>query len=95
MTVRWAESELVENQGSAVVQSDLGWLPAGALVEAFGIGIGLIPRTVEPVEVRFIIGDPFLDRQPGRLDRLHGVDVERGRWRARELDETLPKAMET
>ena len=92
LAARWAESELVENQGSAVVQSNLGWLPPGALVEA--IGIGWIPGTVEPVEVRFVIGDPFLDRQPRRLDRLHGVDVERGRWRARELDQPFPKAME-
>jgi hypothetical protein len=53
------ESELFENQGSAVVQPDLCWLPPGALVEAIGIGIGWIPRTVEPVEVRFVIGDPF------------------------------------
>ena len=55
LAARWAESELVENQGSAVVQSELGWLPPGALVEA--IGIGWIPGTVEPVEVRFVIGD--------------------------------------
>jgi hypothetical protein len=94
LAVGRAESELVENQGSAVVQSNLGWLPPGALVEAIGIWIGWIPRTIEPVEVRFVIGDPFLDRQPGRLDRLHGVDVERGRWRARELDQPFPKAME-
>ena len=94
LAVRRAESELVENQGSAVVQSELGWLPLGALVEAIGIGIGWIPRTVEPVEVRFVIGDPFLDRQPGRLDRLHGLDVEGRRWRAWELDKTLPQPVE-
>ena len=94
LAVGRAESELVENQGSAVVQSELGWLPLGALVEAIGIGIGWIPRTVEPVEVRFVIGDPFLDRQPGRLDRLHGLDVEGRRRRARELDQPFPKAME-
>ena len=35
-----AESELVQNQCSAVVQSELGWLPPGALGEAIGIGIG-------------------------------------------------------
>jgi hypothetical protein len=56
MAVGRAESELVEKQGSAVVQSELGWLPPAALVEAFGIGIGWIPRTVEPVEVRLVIG---------------------------------------
>jgi hypothetical protein len=74
MAVGRVESEPVENQGWAVVQPDLCWLPAGALVEAFGIGIGWIPRTVEPVEVRFVIGDPLLDRQPPRLDEVQGFD---------------------
>ena len=66
-----------------------------ALVVAIWIGIGWIPGTVEPVEIGFVIGDPFLDRLPGWFDRLHGLNVKGRRWRARELDETLPKAMET
>ena len=40
------------------------------------------------------VGNPFLDRLPGRLDGLHGVDVE-GWWgRAREMDDSLPEAVE-
>ena len=46
MALGRVDSELVENQGSAVVQPDLCWLQPGALVEAIGIRIGLIPRTV-------------------------------------------------
>ncbi len=35
LAVGRAESEVFENQGAAVIQSELGWLPTGALVEAF------------------------------------------------------------
>ena len=90
-----AESELVENQGSAVVQSELGWLPPGALVEAIGIAGVWISGTVEPVEVRFVIGNPLLDRQPRRLDGVQGFDIEGRRWRAWECDNSLPQAVET
>ena len=65
------------------------------MVKPVGIAGVWISGTIEPVEVRFVIGDPLLDRQPRRLDGLHGLDVEGRRWRAWELDETLPKAMET
>ncbi len=66
LAVRWAESEIFENQGAAVVQSDLGLLPPGALVEAIGIGIGWIPRADEPVEVRFVVGNRvFFIRRKG------------------------------
>ena len=95
LAARWAESELFENKGAAVVKSEFGWLPPGARVEAIGIKIEWIPRTVEPVEVRFVIVDPFLDRQPRRLDGFHGLYVEGWRWRARERDETLPQPVET
>ena len=53
-----------------------------------------IPGTIEPLEVRFVVGDPFFDRLPGRLDRFHGLDVKRWRWWARKLDDAFPKAME-
>jgi hypothetical protein len=33
---------------------------------------------VESVQVRFVIGDPFLDGHPRRLDGLHGLDIEGG-----------------
>jgi hypothetical protein len=38
-------------------------------------------------------GNPFLDRLPGRFDGFHRLDVERRRWRAREHDDSLPKAL--
>ncbi len=65
-----------------------------ALVVAIWIGIGWIPGTVEPVEVGFVVGDPFLDRVPGWFDRLHGVDVKGRRRRTRERDDSLPEAVE-
>jgi hypothetical protein len=83
-----------ENQDAAVVQMDFRCFPCLALVEAVGIGIGWIPGTVEPVEIGFVVGDPFLDRLPGWFDRLHGLDVEGRRWRARECDDSLPEAVE-
>jgi len=86
-------SGVFENQRSSVVQLDFLGLPRWALVESVGIAIRWIPGTVEPVEVRLFIGDPFLYRLPGRLDRLHRFDVERRRWWTGELDDTLPKAM--
>ena len=59
LAVGRAETEVFENQATAVVRSDLGCLPPGAclfakaskhgLVEAIGIGMGWIPRRVEPV----------------------------------------------
>lgn len=83
-----------ENQDAAVVQMDFRCFPCLALVESFGIGIGWIPGPVEPVEIRFVVGDPFFDRLPGRLDRLHRLDVEGWRWRTRELDDAFPQTVE-
>jgi hypothetical protein len=94
LAVRWAESEAVENQGAAIVQAELDWLPTRALVAAIGIGIGGIPRTVEPVKVGFVVRNPFLNRQPGWLDGFHGLDIEGRRWRAGELDNAFPQAVE-
>ena len=88
-------SGVFENQGSAVVQLDFVWFPCGALVEAFRIGIGWIPGTVEPVEIRFVVGYPFFDRLPGRFDGFHRLDVERRRRWPRELDDAFPKPVET
>ena len=59
-----------------------------------GSGSGWIPGTVEPVEVGFVVGDPFLDRLPRWFDRLHGLDVEGRRWWARKLDNAFPEAVE-
>ena len=53
-----------------------------------------IPGTIEPIEIGFFVGDPFLDRLPGRFDRFHGLDVKGRRWWARKLDDAFPQAME-
>ena len=73
---------------------DFGCLPCLALVVAIWIGIGWIPGPVEPVEIGFVVGDPFLDRLPGRFDRLHGLDVKRRRWRAGQLNQPFPQPVE-
>jgi hypothetical protein len=49
----------------SVVQMDYGGLPSRALVKAVRIMIGGMPRLVEPSEVRFVVGDSFLDRLEG------------------------------
>ena len=73
---------------------DFRCFPCRRLVEPVWVRLIWIPGTVEPVEIRFVVGDPFLDRLPGRFDRLHGVDVEGWRRRARERDNSLPEAVE-
>ncbi len=83
-----------ENQDAAVVQMDFRCFPCGTLVEPVWVRLIWIPGTVEPVEIRFVVGDPFLDRLPGRFDRLHGLDVEGWRRRARECDDSLPETVE-
>jgi hypothetical protein len=83
---RWAESGTFKNQGVTVIERDFGCLPCRALVKPVGIAGDWISGTIEPVEVRFVIGDPLLDRQSRRLDGVHGFDIEGRRWRARELD---------
>ena len=57
-------SGVFENQSASVVQLDFRCLPCRALIDAVGIGIAGIPGTVEPVEVRLVVRDPFLDRLP-------------------------------
>jgi hypothetical protein len=82
------------DQGAAITEGDFFGLPGGALVERVWLGVGWGPLLVEPVQVRFVIGDPFLDRLPRWLDGLHGFDVE-GWWgRAREMDNAFPEAVE-
>ena len=44
---------------------DYGGLPSRALIKAVRIMIGGMPRLVEPSEVRFVVGDSFLDRLEG------------------------------
>ena len=53
-----------------------------------------LPFLVEPVQVRFVIGDPFLDGLPGWLDGFHGFDVEgRRRWTGK-MDDSFPQTVE-
>ena len=73
---------------------DFRCFPCRRLVEPVLVRLIWIPGTVEPVEVGFVVGNPFLDRLPGRFDRLHGLDVEGWRRRARERDDSLPEAVE-
>ncbi|MDB4326140.1 hypothetical protein N9958_00270, partial [bacterium] len=78
-------SAVVEDESPAVAKRDLFGLPGGALVEAFRLCAGGVPFLVEPVEVRVVIRDPFLDGLPGWLDLLDGIDVEGRRWLGGEL----------
>ena len=87
-------SGVFEYQDAVVVQLDFLGFPCLSLVEPAWVRLMGIPGTIEPIEVRFVVGDPFFDRLPGRLDRFHGLDVKRWRWWARKLDDAFPKAME-
>ena len=80
-------SGVVENQDAAVAEGDFLGVPDLALVEAILVGFGGIPGTVEPVEVGLVVGDPSLDGLPGRLDGLHGFDVEGSSPRATPAQE--------
>jgi hypothetical protein len=40
-------------------EADFFGLPGGTLVELVGLGVGWGLRLVEPVQVRFVVGDPF------------------------------------
>ena len=88
-------SGVFENQNAAVFQMDFRCFPFGRLVKPVWVRLIGIPGTVAPAEAGFVVGDPFLDGLPGRLDRLHGFDVERRRWWAGELDDAFPQAVET
>ena len=87
-------SGVFENQDAAVVQMDFRGFPRLSLVEPVWVRLIGIPGTVKPDQIRFVIGNPFPDRLPGRFDELHGLDVERRRWWAGELDYALPEAVE-
>ena len=69
-------------------------MPGRTLVVALGFGAGSVPFLVEPIEVRIVIRNPFLDGLPGWLDGLHRLDIEGRRWRAWEMDDSLPEAVE-
>ena len=84
----------IENQCLAVSKRDFLGLPSGALVILPGIIPFRCPFLVEPVKIRFVVGDPVLDSLPGWLDGLHGFDVEGRRWRAREMNDAFPEAVE-
>jgi hypothetical protein len=56
-----AASGIFEDEGAAIAERDFFWPPIWALVEALGLCAGEVPFLVEPVQVRFVVGDPFLD----------------------------------
>jgi len=62
-------SAVVEDESPAVVERNLFGLPGGALVEALGFCVGGVPFLVEPVEIRIVVGDPFLDGLPDNKER--------------------------
>jgi hypothetical protein len=63
-------SAVFENQDTAIFQMDFGRLPCLALVEAIRVGIRWVPRTVELIQVGFVVRDPFLDGSPRRHNAL-------------------------
>lgn len=69
-------------------------MPCRALIDAFGIRIGGIPWTVQPIEVGFVVGNPLFDGQPGRFDGLHGFDIKWRRWRAWKTNDSFQKSVE-
>ena len=73
-----AASVRIEDQDGTVFAADLDRLArVGALVEQVAAWL------------RFVVGNPFPDRLPRRLDGLEGLDVEgRGRW-WRDVDDAL------
>ena len=86
-------SGVFENQDAAVFQMDFGCVPCRSLVEPVWVLLRWISGTVEPVEIRFVVRNPFFDRLPRRLDGFHGLDIEWRYRRARELDDAFPQAM--
>ena len=78
-------SAVVEDEDAAVVEGNFDGLPGRSLVVALGLGAGGVSFLVEPIEVRIVIRNPFLDGLPRGLDRLHGLDVEVAR------EQPLPK----
>ena len=69
----WAASGIFEDQGATIAERDFSGAPCRALVEALGVCAGGVRFLVEPVEVRFVVGDPFFDGLPGWLDGLEGL----------------------
>jgi hypothetical protein len=49
------------HEGAAIGEQDLFWPQVRALVVALGLCAGGIAFLVEPVQVRFVVGDSFLD----------------------------------
>ncbi len=88
-------SGVFENQSPAIVQVDFLRFPHRTLVEPLRVRLSCFPGLVEPVQVRFVVGNPFLDRLPGWFDRHEGLDVEGrfGRWR--DVDDAFPKAVKS
>ena len=70
-------SGVFENQNAAVFQMDLRCFPFRRLVEPVWVRLIGIPGTVEPVQVRLFVGDPFLDGLK-KEDKSYTIEGARG-----------------
>ncbi len=52
-----AESGIFDDQRAAIFERDFFGLPGGTLVELVGLGVAWRPFLVEPVQVRFVVGN--------------------------------------
>jgi hypothetical protein len=89
-----AESGIFDDQRAAISERDFFWPPIRTLVELVRLGVAWGPFLVEPVQIRFVVGDPFLDGLPRWLDGLHGLDVKRRGRRAWKTNNSFPEAVE-
>jgi hypothetical protein len=74
---------------------DFRCFPCRASVEAVLVKLIETLRMVEPVKIRFFVGDPFFDRLPEWLDGGDHLDIEGWRRRTWELDDAFPQTVET
>jgi hypothetical protein len=54
-----------EDESPAVAEGDFFEQPSVALVGALLLGVGGVSFLVEPVQVRFVVEEPFFDGLPG------------------------------
>ncbi len=67
---RWLGNGYWKNQGATIIEGDFLGTPCRALVETVSVGIGGVPGTVKPVEIRFVVGDPLFFRMRAKLVSL-------------------------
>jgi len=89
------QSGVFKNQGEPIAEWYFGGLPSGALVIPAGIISCWFSFLIEPIEIRFVIGNPFFDGLPRRLDANDRFNIKGRRWRARKVDDALPATVES